>query len=298
MQSDLSAIDAYLQRRLDQLGLDEVPAVEAATWLDEARLLKDSPGRPGLPLRNLLRTGRIAQGEQRPPTRNGRWFIVRDRPETARPRLGGAPTDVPDHNVAGADRARSSAPRGPTGRDATPVAFREGHRTDTLTRAGLMARGFAGFERFKGIVLDGVPAQSGVYVVLRELDSRPVFLTHSPAGWFKGQNPTVPVGELETAWPDSAHCVYVGKAGPGNTGKRGLRRRIKEFRQYGDGRQVAHQGGRRIWQLADADDFIIAWLETPGRDPAVTEAELIRAFVAEHGKRPIGNRTSGRSSGG
>ena len=247
--------------------------MEAATWLDEARLLKDSPGRPGLPLRNLLRTGRIAQGEQRPPTRNGRWFIVRDRPETARPRLGGAPTDVPDHNVAGADRARSSTPRGPTGRDATPVAFREGHRTDTLTRAGLMARGFAGFERFKGTVLEGVPAQAGVYVVLRRAGLTTCIPHPQPSGLVQRSEPTVPVGELEMAWPDSAHCVYVGKAGPGNTGKRGLRRRIKEFRQYGDGRQVAHQGGRRIWQLADADDFIIRshashHVRTPGSGKA------------------------------
>jgi hypothetical protein len=132
--------------------------------------------------------------------------------------------------------------------------------------------------------------------VLREKNSRPVFVDRSPAGWFKGQDPTVPRAELERAWPNGAHCVYIGKAGSASAGGRGLRQRIKEFRQYGDGRPVEHHGGRRIWQLADADDYVLAWLSSPGRDPEVIESELIKAFVVEHGKWPIGNRTSGRSS--
>jgi hypothetical protein len=33
----------------------EARAVEAAHWLDAAGLLADSPSRPGLPLRNMLR---------------------------------------------------------------------------------------------------------------------------------------------------------------------------------------------------------------------------------------------------
>jgi TDG/mug DNA glycosylase family protein len=70
-------IDAFLQSELARRGLDEVTAVEAARWLDEAGLLADSPHRPGLPLRNLLRAGSIQNGEQRPPQRYGRWFIVR-----------------------------------------------------------------------------------------------------------------------------------------------------------------------------------------------------------------------------
>lgn len=147
--------------------------------------------------------------------------------------------------------------------------------------------------RFRGIDLDQVPTEPGVYVVLRE-STRPHFLDENPAGQFKGRNPTVPVAELEAAWPDGAQCVYIGKAGAGGRGKRHLRQRVKEFRQYGDGFPVGHQGGRRIWQLADADEFILAWLTTGDQDPEQVEADLIRAFVAEYGKRPIGNRTRGR----
>ena len=52
-----------------------VAAVKAATWLDEAGLLRNYKN--GLPLRRLLRAGRIAGHEQRPKQPNGRWWIRR-----------------------------------------------------------------------------------------------------------------------------------------------------------------------------------------------------------------------------
>ena len=166
--------------------------------------------------------------------------------------------------------------------------------TNTFDRDGLSARGFLGFLPFHGIDLERIPKEPGVYVVLREKPTRPTFLTENPAGRFKDRNPTVPVGELEAAWPEGSQCVYIGKAGPGRQGDRHLRQRIREFRQYGDGLPVAHQGGRRIWQLADSDRFVLAWRVTLGEEPEIVEGELIRAFVAEFGMRPIGNRTNGR----
>jgi excisionase family DNA binding protein len=73
----VGAINGYLQGRLRDLGRHEVPAVEAACWLDDAGLLNDSGARPGLPLRNLLREGQIVGADQRPARRHGRWFITR-----------------------------------------------------------------------------------------------------------------------------------------------------------------------------------------------------------------------------
>ena len=69
-------IGAFLQRKLAMLGLTEVDAVQAARWLDQAGLLSDSPSRPGKPLRDRLRAGRILCGVQRPPQQHGRWFII------------------------------------------------------------------------------------------------------------------------------------------------------------------------------------------------------------------------------
>ena len=267
MVTNASRIEAYLQKELSRLALDEVTAVEAASWLDIAGLLSDSPSRPGLPLRELLRAGTIASAEQRPARPNGRWYILR------------ANRRRPSGMLAG---ERRPGPAPTSGTVESPSS-----QPDDFTRAALAGVGFQGFHEFKGIDLRHVPDEPGVYAVLRENATRPHFLDTNPAGWFKGRDPTVPIEELESAWPEGAHCVYIGKA-------ERLRRRIKQFRQYGDGQPVGHQGGRRIWQLADADQFIVAWLTTPGRNPEMVEGELLRAFVAKHGTRPIGNRTSGR----
>ena len=72
---DLYAINIHLQERLEQDGCEEVRAVEAARWLDKAGLLRNYNN--GLPLRRLLRAGRIAGQEQRPNQKNGAWFIRR-----------------------------------------------------------------------------------------------------------------------------------------------------------------------------------------------------------------------------
>lgn len=166
---------------------------------------------------------------------------------------------------------------------------------DAFTRHGLSAIGFQGFLVFKDIDLTQVPDDPGVYVVLREAAGTPDFLPRSPAGWFKGKDPSVPVAELERAWPVGAQCVYIGKAAAGSRGRRHLRQRITEFRRFGDGEPVGHQGGRRIWQLADADHLVVAWRRTrEDEQPEVVEAELIQAFVARHGRLPLGNRTIGR----
>jgi hypothetical protein len=69
---DVAAINAHIQRKLRLTGQTSVTAVEAARWLDEVGLLKDSLHRPGLPLRKLLRDGQIDGQRQEA---NSRWFI-------------------------------------------------------------------------------------------------------------------------------------------------------------------------------------------------------------------------------
>jgi hypothetical protein len=75
--ADSHQINDYLQAELLRRGVFEVKAVEAASWLDARGLLTDSSSRRGLPLRNMLRSGIIDAAEQRPPQKNGRWFITR-----------------------------------------------------------------------------------------------------------------------------------------------------------------------------------------------------------------------------
>jgi len=70
---DAARISRVLQEQLRARNRPEVTAVEAAEWLDEAGLLKDSRHRPGLPLRRLLRAGMIEGQHQYP---NRRWFVM------------------------------------------------------------------------------------------------------------------------------------------------------------------------------------------------------------------------------
>lgn len=70
-------INRLIQSKLQELNLEEVTAVQAAEWLHEANILRDSSTRRGLPLRRLLRNGEIANSIQR----NSRWFIIRGTQE-------------------------------------------------------------------------------------------------------------------------------------------------------------------------------------------------------------------------
>jgi hypothetical protein len=77
MSRNVDDINAVLQAELRRRRMHEVSAVGAARWLDAASVLKDSQSRPGLPLRNLLRAGRISGATQRPAAPHGRWYITR-----------------------------------------------------------------------------------------------------------------------------------------------------------------------------------------------------------------------------
>jgi hypothetical protein len=164
------------------------------------------------------------------------------------------------------------------------------------TRAGLREAGFRGFVPFAELSASSVPAEPGVYLVVRPDDVPPRFLSSSCAGWFKGRDPSVSVECLERAWLPEATVVYIGKAGAGKAGDRSLRRRVEEYHRFGRGKPVGHSGGRYIWQLADSARLLVAWRETPEHDPETTEDELLTDFVAAHGALPFANLRNARSS--
>jgi hypothetical protein len=74
-QVTIEEINSHIQQKLREENLTEVRAVDAAIWLDDANLLKDSKSRPGQPLRKLLRLGVIIGSHQEA---NGRWYICRN----------------------------------------------------------------------------------------------------------------------------------------------------------------------------------------------------------------------------
>ncbi|MFD3779506.1 hypothetical protein [Streptomyces sp. NPDC058612] len=162
-----------------------------------------------------------------------------------------------------------------------------------LTRRTLEERGFRGFVAFRELGDSGAPAKAGIYVVLRASTAAPSFLSRNPAGHLKGRDPSVTVDALDAAWVDGAMIMYIGKASAGTDGRRGLRKRLDEYRRHGAGGMAGHWGGRYIWQLADSDDLLVAWMPVSERDPGAAEAELIAEFTALHGARPFANRNKG-----
>lgn len=166
------------------------------------------------------------------------------------------------------------------------------------TREGLERAGFRGFVPFAELprVPPGIlPNADGVYVVVREADVSPVFLERSVAGHFKGKEQTIAdVSELDRAWIPGARVLYIGKASVGKTGRRGLRKRLEEYRRFGGGEPVGHAGGRVVWQLADHASLLVAWLPTPGRDPEEVETDLLDTFIDQYGGTPFANRRRGK----
>lgn len=148
---------------------------------------------------------------------------------------------------------------------------------------------FTGWVTFSQLPDAHVPTGPGVYIVVRPSTEPPRFLDVSPAGHFKGIDPTVPIAELAALWVPGARIVYIGKANLGARGKRGLRKRLNEFRKSGAGLPVGHTGGRRIWQLADHDELLVGWRVTDDIQARPTEHALIAAFRAHYDARPFAN---------
>ena len=144
-----------------------------------------------------------------------------------------------------------------------------------------------------GELMDGaktqIPAQMGVYVVLREKNSIPMFLTEGTGGLFKGKNPNVSLAELKENWVEGTQVVYIGKAG-GSGSSATLQKRLSQYMRFGQGANVGHWGGRYIWQLADSRDLVVCWKTLANEAPRDVERKMIADFKAAHaGKRPFAN---------
>lgn len=129
-----------------------------------------------------------------------------------------------------------------------------------------------------------VPDVPGVYLVVRDKDAPPVFLTNGTGGHFKGKDPNVDLLVLANAWVRGTNVVYIGKAE-----KQTLRKRLGQYIDFGLGKPVGHWGGRYIWQLADARDLRVCWRPVVTGPAGEEESRLILAFKRVHGVRPFAN---------
>lgn len=146
--------------------------------------------------------------------------------------------------------------------------------------------GFSGFVKVSDLRASSgiIPQSAGIYVVLRVSDNKPQFLGIGTGGHFKGKDPNVSIAELENNIVNGSSTMYIGKA-------TSLRKRLGQLLRFGVGANVGHWGGRYLWQLADADDLVIAWKETPMIDPRMVEASMLQGYVTHYGRLPFANLT-------
>ena len=164
-----------------------------------------------------------------------------------------------------------------------------------FTLVELRAAGFRGFVPFTA--LDAYRSDlcsSGVYCVLRPEASKVLLTETSTAFWYQGKNPAYPTMKLQRRWELPTPVLYFGKAG-GIDGGTSLWERLDLYRRYGAGENVAHRGGRALWQVQDAGkQLLVGWATTPGLDPECVEEHLLELFENTFGTLPMANQRRGK----
>lgn len=166
-----------------------------------------------------------------------------------------------------------------------------------ITKQTLKEDGFTGFRSIEQLEINRIPQRPGIFAVLRPEGFEPTFLARSTAGVFKKKDPSLRGEALEAEWVEDADVLYLGKAGPGSKGNRGLRRQIQEFVDFGKGKPPGHWDGRLIWQLAATQSLIIAWKELPAAEVNPAEARYHAEFRELFGRLPFANLVQARVKG-
>jgi hypothetical protein len=138
-----------------------------------------------------------------------------------------------------------------------------------------------------------IPEDKGVYVVVRESISEPLFNEFNQYHLKKKLDYSKE--HLIKLWVGlmNHYVLYIGKA----NGKKGLKKRINDYIRFGrkvqertNQNNVCHRGGRAIWQLSDYKELKIFWKKS--ENPRKEEKELINKFKEQNnGNRPFANRS-------
>jgi hypothetical protein len=122
-------------------------------------------------------------------------------------------------------------------------------------KSNLEGCGFLGWRPWSDIANWGCPATGGVYVFHYACQGPPEFLTESPAGWFKGKDPSVATDALRANWVDGVDIVYIGKSN-------NLRRRLQQYTRFGIGKPIGRFAAQIIAACMIISQPMLARLHT------------------------------------
>ena len=164
-----------------------------------------------------------------------------------------------------------------------------------MNKKSLSADGFTGFRPILTLEINRIPQRQGIFAILQPAGFDPRFLAESTAGVFKKKKPSLSREQLFAEWVPDADVLFIGKASPGSKGNRGLRPQIQEFMDFGEGKPPGHWDGRLIWQLANAEDLLVAWKELPAEELNTAQADYHTEFVQLYGRLPFANLVRARA---
>lgn len=165
--------------------------------------------------------------------------------------------------------------------------------TKFKTIEDIKQQGYVGFIRMGELFLDQsiIPDKQGVYIVLYTETGIPNFLNPGTGGFFKGENPNVSAEVLLENWVKDTTVVYIGKAG-GSSSDATLKKRLRQYLHFGQGKAVGHRGGKLIWQIKNSRNLLVSWIPLSLEEPRDVESRLIQDFKFEYGKLPFANLTN------
>ena len=105
--SEIQKIIKFIDDTIEKRGITHLSPVEGNKILAEAELLNDSYDRPGLPLRRLLRSGRIPHAYQ-PGGKNSPWFIPHSSKFQSRTKLSSLQTEKTKDPLVQPNKNKSS----------------------------------------------------------------------------------------------------------------------------------------------------------------------------------------------
>lgn len=126
-----------------------------------------------------------------------------------------------------------------------------------------------------------VPNAPGIYWVFTP-EGMPVCFSEQTERFKAKIYPAKTLQEKYESCTDKS-ILYIGKA----EGKRGLRQRLKQYMDYGQGKGNIHAGGRAIWQISDCGLLLLAYevCENAGE----RERQLLQEYREKNGSYPLAN---------